>query len=194
VSPLLQATNIRKRYAGAIEALAGISFSVERGELVAIVGPSGSGKTTLLHILGTLDRPTAGSISIYGVDVTDLSDHQLCALRARAIGFVFQQFFLLEARSALDNVAVGLLYSGTALGERRARAEEALMRVGLRHRLHQRPHTLSGESGSGSQSRAQSCTGRASSSPMSRPGTSIPTPAPRSSNCSAACTSKGRRS
>ena len=144
MNPFLQGTELRKSYPGAIDALGGVTFAVERGELVAVVGPSGSGKTTLLHIMGTLDRPTAGSLSIDGMDVTKLADRELCALRARAIGFVFQQFFLLEARSALDNVAAGLLYSGTPVGERRRRAREALMSVGLGHRLEQPPRNLSG--------------------------------------------------
>ena len=127
-----------------VEALRAVSFSVEPGELVAIVGPSGSGKTTLLHLMGTLDRPTSGSVRVTGVDVAALSDRELSALRATRIGFVFQQFFLAEHESALDNVGDGLLYAGVGLAERRARALEALAQVGLDHRANARPTQLSG--------------------------------------------------
>jgi putative ABC transport system ATP-binding protein len=127
-----------------VYALRDVSFTVKEGELVAIVGPSGSGKTTLLHIIGTLERPSAGVVSITGVDVAELSDRELASLRAREIGFVFQQFFLAEHSTALENVADGLLYAGPGAGERRERAAEALTRVGLGERMSFRPSRLSG--------------------------------------------------
>jgi putative ABC transport system ATP-binding protein len=124
--------------------LQGVDLTVRRGELLAIVGPSGSGKSTLLNIIGTLDRPTSGHVEVAGYDVSALSDRDLSALRGSAIGFVFQQFFLLSGMSSLDNVADGLLYHGVARAGRRARAAEALERVGLGHRLRHNPEKLSG--------------------------------------------------
>lgn len=141
---MISLTDVTKVYPGEVTALAGVSLRVDPGELVAIVGPSGSGKSTMLHVLGTLDRPTSGSVLIDGHDVDRLSDAQLSALRARRIGFVFQQFHLAARTSALDNVADGLLYSGLRSGERRRRAMTALERVGLGHRTHHEPHELSG--------------------------------------------------
>lgn len=127
-----------------VAALAGVSFSVRPGELVAIVGPSGSGKSTLLHVMGTLDRPTSGVVRINGVDAAQLDDRALSLLRARQIGFVFQQFFLAEHATVRENVADGLLYAGVPAAERNRRAEEALARVGLFDRASFKPTKLSG--------------------------------------------------
>jgi putative ABC transport system ATP-binding protein len=127
-----------------VVALDGVSFSVRRGELVAIVGPSGSGKSTLLHVMGTLERPSGGVLRVDGVDAAELDDRELSRLRARGIGFVFQQFFLAEHATVRDNVADGMLYAGVAAVERRRRADEALERVGLAHRATFKPTKLSG--------------------------------------------------
>ena len=127
-----------------VVALRGVSFGIARGELVAIVGPSGSGKTTLLHLMGTLDRPTSGAVRVTGTDVAALGDHEVAFLRASRIGFVFQQFFLAEHQSVMDNVADGLLYAGAGLADRRHQAAAALDRVGLGHKQRVRPTQLSG--------------------------------------------------
>jgi putative ABC transport system ATP-binding protein len=127
-----------------VHALRGVSFSVRRGELVAIVGPSGSGKSTLLHIMGTLELPTSGAVRVGGVDASRLSDRDLSLLRAREIGFVFQQFFLAEHAPVRENVADGLLYAGVPAAERYRRADEALAQVGLSGRARFRPTQLSG--------------------------------------------------
>jgi putative ABC transport system ATP-binding protein len=146
MSAVLQVEQVTKTYPSQppVSALRGVSFTVARGELVAIVGPSGSGKTTLLHVLGTLDRPTSGRVRAAGLDVAMLSDRELATLRATRIGFVFQQFFLAEYATVLDNVADGLLYVGVGIKQRRAQAAEALVAVGLGDRPHARPTQLSG--------------------------------------------------
>jgi putative ABC transport system ATP-binding protein len=145
-TPTLELDSVTMTYGSdpPVPALQGVSFTVQAGELVAIVGPSGSGKSTLLHLMGTLERPSSGRVSITGLDVAELSDRQLAGVRATRIGFVFQQFFLAEHSTTLENVADGLLYAGVVVGERRERAAEALTRVGLGDRLHSRPTQLSG--------------------------------------------------
>jgi putative ABC transport system ATP-binding protein len=144
--PVLELVGVRRVYPGEppVAALDGVDLTVAAGELVAVVGPSGSGKTTLLHVMGTLDRPTAGTVRITGLDASALSDRALAAVRATRIGFVFQQFFLAEHASVLDNVADGLLYAGVPYRERRERAAEALAAVDLAGRLEARPTQLSG--------------------------------------------------
>jgi putative ABC transport system ATP-binding protein len=144
--PVLELEQVGKVYPGSppVRALDRVSLAVAAGELTAIVGPSGSGKSTLLHLMGTLDAPTAGAVRVTGLDVAAMTDRELAALRARRVGFVFQQFFLAEHQPVLGNVADGLLYAGIRRSVRRRLALQALDRVGLAHKTAARPVQLSG--------------------------------------------------
>jgi putative ABC transport system ATP-binding protein len=142
--PVVELDGVSKTYPGGVRALRGVSLRIDAGEMCAIVGPSGSGKSTMLHLIGTLDRPSEGTVRIDGFDVARLRDKQLSAWRATRIGFVFQQFHLAVGQPVLDNVADGLLYSGRRGPDRRTRAAEALEKVGLGHRLDHLPNELSG--------------------------------------------------
>jgi putative ABC transport system ATP-binding protein len=146
MSAVLELDEVTKVYGEQppVAALRGVSFSVQAGELVAVVGPSGSGKSTLLHVMGTLERPSSGVVRIGRADAAQLDDRALSQLRATRIGFVFQQFFLAEHATARENVADGLLYAGAPAAERYERADEALERVGLSHRATFKPTKLSG--------------------------------------------------
>jgi putative ABC transport system ATP-binding protein len=146
-SPAVEAVDVRRSYhldGVSVDALRGVSLRIDPGEYVAVVGPSGSGKSTLMHLLGCLDRPTSGVLRVGGRDVATLGDGELAGLRNRTIGFVFQSFQLLGRTTALDNVALPLVYRGVRRAERRDRAEAALTAVGLAHRLGHRPGQLSG--------------------------------------------------
>jgi putative ABC transport system ATP-binding protein len=146
LNTVLDVIDVRKTYPTTppVHALRGVSFTIKEGELVSVVGPSGSGKSTLLHLMGTLDRPTDGDITVAGHRVSELADRELSSLRAHHIGFVFQSFHLLSNLTTLDNVAEGMLYTGRSLRERRELAEIALRRVGMEHRLDQITAKLSG--------------------------------------------------
>ena len=145
-APVLELEDAAKTYPGEppVAALRGVDLSLRQGELVGIVGPSGSGKTTLLQLMGTLDRPTSGRVRVTGLDVAAMADDDVAYLRASRIGFIFQQFFLAEHATVLDNVADGLLYAGIPVRQRRERAAAALELVGLAQRPRALPTQLSG--------------------------------------------------
>jgi putative ABC transport system ATP-binding protein len=146
-APFLRAEKLRKEYRlgqQALEVLRGVDLSVLRGEFVAVMGPSGSGKSTLLNVLGGLDRPTSGTISVEGQDITTLDQDALCRYRRDRVGFIFQSFQLLATMTAVDNVAFPMVFSGVPPRERKARAERLLDDVGLANRTHHKPSELSG--------------------------------------------------
>jgi putative ABC transport system ATP-binding protein len=145
--PALEAVDVTRTYrleGVSVEALRGVTLAVRPGDFLAIVGPSGSGKSTLLHLLGGLDRPTGGVLRVGGTDVSAMGRDDLARVRNRTVGFVFQSFQLLPRTTAVDNVALPLVYRGVRRGERRERAATALAEVGMGHRLRHTPNQLSG--------------------------------------------------
>ena len=144
MTAVIELVDVVRSYPGPINALDGVDLRIEQGEITAIIGPSGSGKSTLLNVMGTLDRPTSGSVLIDGIDTRSLSERQLCGLRATRLGFVFQSFHLIESARVIDNVANGLIYQGVERSERHRRAQVALDLVGLGNRSGTRPPKLSG--------------------------------------------------
>jgi putative ABC transport system ATP-binding protein len=147
MEPLITLKDIGRKYvigAEIIHALKSVSLTINKGEFVALMGPSGSGKSTLMNILGCLDTPTKGQYVLNGVDVSHMTDNELAEVRNKEIGFVFQTFNLLPRNTALDNVALPLIYSGISKSQRINRATEALTNVGLQNRIHHKPNELSG--------------------------------------------------
>lgn len=147
MEPLITIKEIGRKYvigAEVIHALKSVSLNINKGEFVALMGPSGSGKSTLMNILGCLDTPSKGSYTLNGIDVSHMTDNELAEVRNKEIGFVFQTFNLLPRNTALDNVALPLIYSGTSKADRKARAEAALKNVGLGNRMDHKPNELSG--------------------------------------------------
>ncbi len=191
--PLLELVGVTKTYPSQppVTALRDANVRIAAGELVGVVGPSGSGKTTLVQVMGTLDRPTGGTVRITGLDVAGLSDRHLAALRATRIGFVFQQFFLAEHATALDNVADGLLYGGVGPRERRQQAFDALRQVGLADRAGSRPNHCPAGNASGWRSPGPWWAAPRSCWPTNLPATSTAPPARPSSASSTNCTNKG---
>jgi putative ABC transport system ATP-binding protein len=147
MEPLITIKDIGRKYvigAEVIHALKSVSLTINKGEFVALMGPSGSGKSTLMNILGCLDTPTKGDYILNGINVSQMSENQLAEVRNKEIGFVFQTFNLLPRNTALDNVALPLVYSGISKEQREERANKALHNVGLEHRVHHKPNELSG--------------------------------------------------
>jgi len=147
MEPLITIKDIGRKYvigAEVIHALKSVTLSINKGEFVALMGPSGSGKSTLMNILGCLDTPTKGQYVLNGIDVSRMTDSQLADVRNSEIGFVFQTFNLLPRNTALDNVALPLIYAGVNKDDRKKRAEAALTNVGLEHRMDHKPNELSG--------------------------------------------------
>ncbi|GAB3930468.1 ABC transporter ATP-binding protein [Mucilaginibacter myungsuensis] len=147
MEPLITIKDIGRKYvigAEVIHALKSVSLAINKGEFVALMGPSGSGKSTLMNILGCLDTPTKGQYILNGIDVSHMTDNELAEVRNSEIGFVFQTFNLLPRNTALDNVALPLIYSGTSKEDRKKRAEAALKNVGLGNRMDHKPNELSG--------------------------------------------------
>ena len=196
MSAAIELQQVHKRFgaAPAVAALRDISLTIEQGELVSVIGPSGSGKTTLLHVMGALLRPSTGIVLIGGTATTSLNDSALSALRARRLGFVFQDYVLIAGASALDNVADGLMYRGIPRRERLRRAREALEHVGLATRTTHSPHNCPEVSASASRSPERSSANRRSCSQTNRPETSTARPATRSSTSYSRSTPPASRS
>ena len=185
--PVIELRGVEREYPGEppIRALDGVDLTIENGEMVAIIGPSGSGKSTLINVMGTLDRPTGGTVFIDGIDTRELSERRLCGLRAHRLGFVFQGFHLVESATVAENVADGLVYQGVGRAERRRRATEALELVGLADRAETRnPRSSRAASASAWRSPVRSCRSHRCCSPTNPRATSTAPRVTRSWRCS----------